>query len=161
MKDGHKCGREVIHGHSQGGVKSLTYNSWDNMMQRCYNPKKDGFSHYGGRGICVALPWHTFQTFLVAMGERPEGTTLNRLDSNGDYEPGNCEWERSWKKQCFNRGHTRVIEVDGEQMCGSDFARFIGVVPSTIHNAFSKGWSAEQVRDYYLTKYKKTKGELL
>lgn len=68
------------------------YSSWANMIGRCENPSHVKYRYYGGRGIKVCQRWHDFALFIADMGRRPEGTTLDRKDPNGDYEPGNCSW---------------------------------------------------------------------
>jgi len=85
----------TTHAHSRSnfGRPTLTYKSWLSMKQRCLNSKKDNFHLYGGRGIMICPEWiDSFDTFLQDIGERSPGTTLNRINRNGNYEPGNCEW---------------------------------------------------------------------
>lgn len=85
------------HGHSKSGdgtkPYSPEYNSWRALRERCLNPKSIGYKNYGERGIKVCDRWRdSFEAFLADMGNRPPGTTIDRKDPDGDYEPNNCRW---------------------------------------------------------------------
>lgn len=97
-------GRErVAHGHCRNGTATRTYSTWVSMIKRCANPKTSGYANYGGRGITVCQRWRTFDNFLADMGERPDGKSLDRIDPNGNYEPGNCRWSTPREQQLGTR----------------------------------------------------------
>jgi hypothetical protein len=108
--------REIKTKHGHGGQhnQSPTYVSWYAMLARCRNIKR---ANYGGRGITVTERWHTFEHFLADMGERPLGTTLDRIDNDGHYEPGNCRWATP-KEQSANqrpRRHSQLSTTRGSK----------------------------------------------
>ncbi len=95
----------IVHGHNRSNTAAPTptYVSWMGMIQRCTNTKNPKYPEYGGRGIKVCERWRTFENFLADMGERPEGTTIDRYPNNdGNYESGNCRWATP-SQQAANR----------------------------------------------------------
>ncbi len=96
------------HGHATRDGYSRTYHSWEAMHQRCSNPKNVKYRRYGGRGIVVCERWRSFENFIADVGERPLGRTLDRINPDGNYEPGNCRWATP-KEQAQN--YSRVANV--------------------------------------------------
>jgi len=90
------------HGHATERTHSRAYNTWHGMKQRCQNPETAAYEYYGGRGIKVCEEWAEFENFLRDMGEPPDGLSLDRIDNNGNYEPGNCRWA-TVSEQLVNR----------------------------------------------------------
>jgi hypothetical protein len=93
-----------------GLTSSRTYSSWSSMKGRCLNKNNREFKHYGAREISVCPRWiKSFEFFLNDMGERPEGTSIDRVDNDGNYELENCRW--ATPKQQANNRRARAVDV--------------------------------------------------
>ncbi len=82
----------IKHGLSRRDHRHPLYDMWKGIRQRCRNPKHQDFLDYGGRGILLCERWESFRNFIEDMGERPAGTSIDRKNNDGNYEPGNCRW---------------------------------------------------------------------
>jgi hypothetical protein len=113
------------------------------MTGRCENPENVGFEHYGARGILVCEQWHAFDAFLADMGERPVGTTLDRVDVNGNYEPGNVRWatrrEQRWNTRRDAKS-VRLVSLNGEPLPLSEVCARLGIAHSAVRRRLATGF---------------------
>lgn len=116
------------------------YSSYVSMMQRCYNPKAANYDIYGGRGISVCEEWHdvlAFEKWAISNGFE-KGLSIDRIDSNGNYEPSNCRWATA-KEQANNRRNTVYVTIDGITKTLSEWADFVGINRTTINSRYVRG----------------------
>lgn len=107
--DTRSCGclhkeQNITHGMSHTAI----YKRWASMLQRCRDKNHVSYPNYGGRGIDVCRRWEKFENFLADMGEPPPGTSLDRVDNDGPYEPGNVRWA-TLSEQRNNRRPRRAL----------------------------------------------------
>lgn len=125
-----------------------TYSSWVGMRSRCNTATTSRYERYGGRGIKVCARWtESFANFLEDMGERPVGMTLDRKDSDGDYEPGNCKWSTALE-QVENRDYSiKVSHAGVEYPTMAAFARAHSISYRKASYQLKSGKSAQEVLD--------------
>lgn len=128
----------VKHGRS----KFKIYGIWRSMRSRCENPNDAAYGNYGGRGIAVCERWQSFDNFYADMGDRPEGLSLDRINNDGPYAPGNCRWA-SRSRQARNSRQSQLVTVGDETLAIADWSERHGVRPATIWARIARGWPAE------------------
>lgn len=128
--------RNKTHGLSRAHRRE--YRSWKDMRARCNNPNNADYADYGGRGIAVCDAWDDFAAFYADMGDRPDGFTIDRIDVDGNYEPGNCRWA-SHKEQANNKRSNHLIEIDGERLTLQAWCDRYGIDSSKVRYRLSVG----------------------
>ena len=114
------------------------------MKQRCNYEAGIAYEAYGAKGIKVCDRWmESFENFLEDMGERPKGMTLDRIDSSGDYEPGNCRWATK-KQQDRNRKSTILVTRDGVTKCVKDWCDELGLNVDQVYGRIRWGQTPEE-----------------
>ncbi len=123
---------------------------WRAMINRCHSPTSPSFWYYGARGITVCDDWRaTFAAFYRDMGPRPEGMTLERIDNDRGYEPGNCKWATRYD-QMQNTRRTRRVTLRGDPISVREAERCLGLNITTIHNLAKRhAISHQEAVDYH------------
>lgn len=129
------------HGESRRAVKSPEYKVYIGMIMRCANLDD---ARYGGRGITVCDRWRSgFLNFLADMGRRPTSShSIDRINVNGNYEPGNCRWATSIEQQ-NNRSNNRRISHNGREYTLTQLAALSVVQMATLGKRLDRGWSVD------------------
>lgn len=143
------------HGAKSGGRVAPEYTAWQQMRDRCQNVHSKNYPYYGGRGISVCARWDgSFAEFLADVGARPSSRhTIDRIETNGNYEPGNVRWatraEQSKNRRPFSMiGKSPLIQwiaANGIRDSISGWARRTGFPRQCIRARLRMGWSPERI----------------
>lgn len=134
-----------------GLCRTRLFHVWLSMRARCNNPKNTRYAAYGGRGIKICDEWNDFKVFhdwAYANGYDESAKygecTIDRIDTNGNYEPSNCRWCNS-KEQANNRRRNVNITYNGETKTAEEWAESIGIKSQTLRKRIYDGLDIEQV----------------
>jgi hypothetical protein len=121
------------------------YGVWMCMKDRCRRPNNKAFPAYGGRGIRVCDRWrHDFLNFVQDMGPRPtKAHTLERINNDGNYEPGNCRWATR-KEQLNNTRINHFVEFLGQKLSLAQWAEILKLDRTTLLGRLRRGWPIEK-----------------
>lgn len=123
----------IITWRTHGMRSTDTYSSWRSMKYRCMNSSSKDYHRYGGAGITVSREWiDSFEIFLAHMGERPKGTSLDRIDGSKGYIPGNCRWGTA-KQQNRNKVNFVMVKTPLGSMPLVDYAAKLGITRGAAH----------------------------
>jgi hypothetical protein len=136
----------IRHGSARAGKKTPEFKIWCGMRNRCQNPNEPAYRYYGGRGIRVHPEWdRDFAAFLRDVGPRPSPAhSLDRIDGDGHYEPGNVRWATP-AQQANNKRNNRRLTFDGESLTVGEWARRMGAPVDRIWSRLRQGWSVERI----------------
>ena len=142
-----------------GVHKNPLYKAYASMRGRVCNENDPQYKDYGGRGIRICSRWTEpdgvgFQNFLDDMGPRPDGFTLDRIDNDGNYEPGNCRWATR-AEQVRNRRNNIQVTLDGRTMVLKDWCAELGVGYNTVRRRVRAGQDPIEALNAPIRKYLK------
>lgn len=139
----------LTHGATAGKMKRKneyprSYKIWVNMRQRCNNQAQAAFKDYGARGITICKRWNDYANFAADMGEPPPGTSLDRIDNDGQYSIENCRWATK-VEQARNKRSAKLITYNSETRSLAEWAEYLGISRGALHNRLFRGWDLERV----------------
>ena len=127
------------------GTRTKLYRVWCSMKERCANPNNKRFQRYGGRGISVCQEWLDFSAFQAwaLVSGYTNGMTIDRVNNDGNYEPGNCRWATR-AQQNRNYSRNRMLTFNGKTQCVRDWAHELGINGTTILFRLKSGKTTEE-----------------
>lgn len=129
------------HGEGHGENVTPEYSVWSGMKARCLCSSGSGWLQYGARGIKVCDRWLSFEAFLADMGRKPTPShSIDRIDVDGDYEPGNCRWATP-REQSHNRRNSKYVELNGDRLPLAIACERTGVPYSRALQRLGNGYS--------------------
>lgn len=129
---------------THGMSKTHLYRTWKSMMSRCYNAHTHAYKNYGGRGITVYEQWHDFLKWKDYMGDKPSPKhTIERINNNGNYEPGNVKWSTR-KEQANNTRRNHIIEFNGQTKTVRQWSEHTGIPYKTLYARLQYCWDVER-----------------
>jgi len=120
-----------------------TYISWRSMRNRCRLKNVWNYASYGGAGLSYEPSWESFDKFLLDMGERPDGMTLDRIDNTKGYYKDNCRWATPAQQQA-NRSNCMLLTYGGITQTAADWSRQLGLAKGAVWNRIKLGWTVER-----------------
>lgn len=141
--------------HGKTGTK--VYTAWKNMRRRCLSQSGKDWKDYGGRGIQICERWNSFENFYADMGDPTDGTSLDRIDFDGNYEPSNCRWA-TLVTQARNKRSNLLITYKGDTKALRDWSNQLGIHYGTLVTRMtSRKWSVEKAFETPIRITKRTK----
>lgn len=131
---------------THGMYRSRLYKIWAGMLSRCDTETATGYKNYGGRGITVCTEWREFENFQqwAFKNGYEENLTIERIDTNGNYEPSNCKWATK-KEQNRNKRNNVYVKVKGEKMTLKDVSDRYGMDYKTIRLRYKAGLRGDEI----------------
>jgi hypothetical protein len=145
-------------------ITSREYRIWVAMISRCHNPNAKDYKNYGARGIKVCYRWRYgenglsgYECFILDMGYRPFGDfSIDRINNDGAYEPGNCKWATRIEQMSHTR-RSKFLTINGETKILAEWARIVNVSEFSIRHRLNRGWSPEDALSIPVRKTKRSR----
>lgn len=131
---------------THGKSYTTEFSIWTGMLTRCFNKNCKAYINYGGRGITVCDSWkNSFEEFNADMGDRPsKGSSIERIDTNGNYEPSNCKWATKLE-QIRNRRTTVSADINGKTRSIAEWCELTNLPYTMVYSRYKNGIHGEEL----------------